>query len=157
MRIIGGLYNLHRKRFNCKSALSPGGIFLSRRGYSGNSPSRRRICVSPKIRHARTCSVLTGSQRHFFSKKTGQSPFPDFLSGKTGLYYTRNTVRKTQGKDESAMKKRLLMISAAAALLLAGCNDYVGKEKSHPCLSRQARRKAPGRIARLPDAMRNSC
>ena len=30
------------------------------------------------------------------------------------------------------MKKRVLILSAAAALMLAGCNDYVGKEKSHP-------------------------
>ncbi|MBQ9337204.1 MAG: LysM peptidoglycan-binding domain-containing protein [Lentisphaeria bacterium] len=30
------------------------------------------------------------------------------------------------------MKKSLLILSAAAALMLAGCNDYVGKEKSHP-------------------------
>lgn len=30
------------------------------------------------------------------------------------------------------MKKSVLILSAAAALMLAGCNDYVGKEKSHP-------------------------
>ena len=30
------------------------------------------------------------------------------------------------------MKKSILILSAAAALMLAGCNDYVGKEKSHP-------------------------
>lgn len=42
------------------------------------------------------------------------------------------------------MKKRLLMISAAAALLLAGCNDYVGKEKSHPLFIKASKEKSAG-------------
>jgi len=41
------------------------------------------------------------------------------------------------------MKKRLLMISAAA-LLLAGCNDYVGKEKSHPLFIKAGKEKSAG-------------
>lgn len=41
------------------------------------------------------------------------------------------------------MKKRLLMISAAA-LLLAGCNDYVGKEKSHPLFMKAGKEKSAG-------------
>lgn len=41
------------------------------------------------------------------------------------------------------MKKSLLMISAAA-LLIAGCNDYVGKEKSHPLFIKAGKEKSAG-------------
>ena len=88
--------------------------------------------------------IPIGERQNFFSKKTGQSRFPDFLSGKTGLYYFRITIKKNYGKDEFVMKKRLLMISAAAALLLSGCNDYVGKEKSHPLFVKAAKEKSAG-------------
>ena len=42
------------------------------------------------------------------------------------------------------MKKRLLMISAAAVLVLSGCNDYVGKEKSHPLFIKASKEKSAG-------------
>ena len=42
------------------------------------------------------------------------------------------------------MKKQLLMISAAAVLALSGCNDYVGKEKSHPLFVKAGKEKSAG-------------
>ena len=44
------------------------------------------------------------------------------------------------------MKKRVLLFSslAAAALVLSACNDYVGKEKSHPLYVKAAKEKSAG-------------
>ena len=44
------------------------------------------------------------------------------------------------------MKKRVLLFSslAAAALMLSACNDYVGKEKSHPLYVKAAKEKSAG-------------
>ena len=42
------------------------------------------------------------------------------------------------------MKTKVLLLSAAAALLLAGCNDYVGKEKSHPLVIKAGKEKSAG-------------
>ena len=42
------------------------------------------------------------------------------------------------------MKTKVLLLSAAAALLLAGCNDYVGKEKSHPLIIKAGKEKSAG-------------
>ena len=42
------------------------------------------------------------------------------------------------------MRTKVLLLSAAAALLLAGCNDYVGKEKSHPLIIKAGKEKSAG-------------
>ena len=44
------------------------------------------------------------------------------------------------------MKKRVLLFSslAAAVLVLSACNDYVGKEKSHPLYVKAAKEKSAG-------------
>jgi len=42
------------------------------------------------------------------------------------------------------MKKSLLMLASAAAVMLSGCSDYVGKEKSHPLFIKASREKASG-------------
>ena len=44
------------------------------------------------------------------------------------------------------MKKRVLLFSslAAAALVLSACNDYVGKDKSHPLYVKAAKEKSAG-------------
>ena len=42
------------------------------------------------------------------------------------------------------MKTKVLLLSAAAALMLAGCNDYVGKEKSHPLVIKAGKEKSAG-------------
>ena len=44
------------------------------------------------------------------------------------------------------MKKRVFLFStlAAAALVLSACNDYVGKEKSHPLYVKAAKEKSAG-------------
>ena len=42
------------------------------------------------------------------------------------------------------MKTKVLLLSAAAALLLGGCNDYVGKEKSHPLIIKAGKEKSAG-------------
>ena len=44
------------------------------------------------------------------------------------------------------MKKRVLLFSslAAAGLVLSACNDYVGKEKSHPLYVKAAKEKSAG-------------
>ena len=42
------------------------------------------------------------------------------------------------------MKKTIWMLSAAAALLLSACNDYVGKEKSHPLFIKAGKEKSAG-------------
>lgn len=42
------------------------------------------------------------------------------------------------------MRTKVLLLSAAAALMLAGCNDYVGKEKSHPLVIKAGKEKSAG-------------
>lgn len=42
------------------------------------------------------------------------------------------------------MKKRVLLLSAAAVLMLSACNDYVGKEKSHPLFIKAGKEKSAG-------------
>ena len=42
------------------------------------------------------------------------------------------------------MKKSVLLLSAAAVMLLSGCNDYVGKEKSHPLFIKAGKEKSAG-------------
>ena len=44
------------------------------------------------------------------------------------------------------MRKQLLLFSACAAavMMLAGCNDYVGKEKSHPLYVKAGKEKSAG-------------
>ena len=56
--------------------------------------------------------------------------------------YITHKIRKTilTGKVY-VMKKRVLLFSSitAAALMLTACNDYVGKEKSHPLYVKAAK------------------
>ena len=42
------------------------------------------------------------------------------------------------------MKKKILLLSAGVALLLSGCSDYVGKEKSHPLFIKAGKEKSAG-------------
>lgn len=42
------------------------------------------------------------------------------------------------------MRTKVLLLSAAAALMLAGCNDYAGKEKSHPLVIKAGKEKSAG-------------
>ena len=57
---------------------------------------------------------------------------------------SQNILKLALNRKGISMRTKVLLLSAAAAIMLAGCNDYVGKEKSHPLVIKAGKEKSAG-------------